>query len=72
VGNDSLVTQGKYWVKWVWEVKVLNSASAIPEFPSVSLLPLFIALTLIAVASSVFLGRKSPKKRFFTKQGEGT
>jgi putative heme iron utilization protein len=29
-------------------------------------------LTLIAVVSSMFLGRKSPKKRFFTKQGEGT
>jgi hypothetical protein len=35
-------------------------------------IPLFIVLTLIAVVSGVFLGRKSPKKRFFTKQGEGT
>jgi hypothetical protein len=72
VGNDRLVTQGKYCVKWILEVKVLNSANAISEFPSVSILPLFIALTLIAVVSSVFLGRKPPKKRFFTKQGEDT
>jgi hypothetical protein len=69
VGNNSLVTQGKYWVKWVDKVEVLR-ATVVPEFPAVSLVSLFIALTLIAVVSSVWLGRKSLKKPFFTKHDE--
>jgi hypothetical protein len=68
VGNNSLVTPGKFWVKWVDKVKILPTT--IPEFPAVSLVSLFIALTLIAVVSSVWLGRKSLKKPFFTKHDE--
>jgi hypothetical protein len=60
VGNDSLVTPGKLWVKWVDEIGILNTAP-VPEFPSVALIPIFIALTLIA-AVSVQLGPKSLKK----------
>jgi hypothetical protein len=64
VGNDSLVTQGEYWVKWVDNVEVFSTTS-IPEFPSVSLVSLFVALTLITVVSSAWFARKSPKKPFF-------
>ena len=64
VGNDSLVTPGKYWVWWVDKVMVLR-ATSVPEFPAVTLVPLFIALTLIAIVSSVRVSRKSPKKQFF-------
>lgn len=66
VGNDSLVTQGKYWVKWVDKVEVFGTTS-VPEFPSASIVPLFIALTLTAAVSSVWVAHKSPRKRFFTK-----
>ena len=66
VGNASLVTQGKYWVKWVDKVEVLP-ATPVPEFTSVSLVSLFLALTLIVVVSSVWLSRKSPKKLFSHK-----
>jgi hypothetical protein len=66
VGNDSLVTQGKCWVKWVDKLEVFNTTS-VPEFPSVSLVSLFTALTLIAVVSSVWIARKSPKKPLFRK-----
>jgi hypothetical protein len=64
VGNDSLVTPGNYWVWWVDKVMVLR-ATSVPEFPAVTLVPLFIALTLIAVVSSIRFSRKSPKKQFF-------
>jgi hypothetical protein len=67
VGNDSLITQGKYWVKWVVKLEVLRASSTVPEFSLVSIVSLFVALTLIAVASSVWFGRKSPKKFFFNK-----
>jgi hypothetical protein len=63
VGNDSLVTQGKYWVKWVDRVEVL-SATSVPEFPSVSLVSLLVALTLIVVVSSVWDARKSKRPLF--------
>jgi hypothetical protein len=65
VGNDSLVTPGKFWVKWVDKVEILNSAKSVPEFTSVSLVFLFLALTMIVVVSCVWLSRKSPKKLFF-------
>jgi len=61
VGNDSLVTPGKYWVSWVDKIEILNTTT-VPEFPSVALIPIFIALTLVAAAVSVWLGRKSFKK----------
>jgi hypothetical protein len=63
VGNESLVTEGKYWVKWVDKIEV-SSATSVPEFSAVTLAPLFAALTLIAVVSSVWLGRKYPKNPF--------
>jgi hypothetical protein len=66
VGNDSLVTQGKYWVKWVDKVEVL-SATSVPEFPSVSLVSLFTALTLIAVVSNVWIARKITQETVFHK-----
>jgi hypothetical protein len=66
VGNDSLVTQGKYWVKWVDKVEVFSTTS-VPEFPSASIVPLFISLTLTSAVSSVWVARKSTKKTFFTK-----
>jgi hypothetical protein len=61
VGNDSLITPGKYWVSWVDKVEVLRTTS-VPEFPTVTLVSWFIALTLIAAVSSVWLRRKSSKK----------
>jgi hypothetical protein len=65
VGNDSLVTQSKYWIKWVVKLEVFRaSATLVPEFPSVSIVSLFMALTLIAIVSSVCIRRKSLKKLF--------
>jgi hypothetical protein len=66
VGNESLITQGRYWVKWVDKIEVFR-ATSVPEFPAISLVFLFIALTLIAVVASVRLGRKSTKKPFFSQ-----
>jgi hypothetical protein len=67
VGNDSLVTQGKYWIKWVVKLEVLRASSTVPEFSSVSIVSFFMALTLIAVALSVWLSRKSPRKLLLNK-----
>jgi hypothetical protein len=66
VGNASLVTPGKYWVKWVDKLTILPTT--IPEYPSMSLLPLLVALTLVAVVSSVYLSRKSKKLLFHEKR----
>lgn len=71
VGNDSLVTPGNFWVKWVDKVEVFRVAS-VPEFHPVSFVSLFIISSLIVVVSSVWLSRKSPKERFFIKYDEGT
>jgi hypothetical protein len=70
VGNDSLITPGKYWVWWADKVMVLR-ATSVPEFPAVTLVPLFTALTLIALVSSIRLGRKYPKKPLSAKHDEG-
>jgi hypothetical protein len=67
VGNDSLVTPGNYWVWWVDKVEVLRASSQVPEFPEAILVFLFVALTFIAVVSSVWLRRKSPKKNIFAR-----
>jgi hypothetical protein len=61
VGNDSLLTPGKFWVWWVDKVMILR-ATSVPEFPAVTLVPLFTALTLIAAVTSVRLSRKYSKK----------
>ena len=70
VGNDNLVTQGKYWIKWVVKLEVLRASSTVPEFSPVSIVSLFIALTLIAVASIVWLGRRLPQKLLFNENDE--
>jgi hypothetical protein len=62
VGNDSLVTPGNYWVYYADKVMVLR-ATSVPEFPAVTLLPLFTALTLIAVVSSVRRAGSSRKQK---------
>jgi len=46
VGPEGLVTDSVYWVKWVVRVEVFDEA--IPEFPSLLVLPLFIFATLVA------------------------
>jgi hypothetical protein len=69
VGNDSLITPGKYWVWWVDKVMVLR-ATSVPEFSAVTLVPFFTALTLIASVSSVCLGRKYSKKPLSAKHDE--
>ena len=68
VGNDSLATPGKYWVKWVDKIEILPTP--VPEFPVVVLIPLFIALTLVAAAATVWLGRKSLRSHSSTKRDE--
>jgi DMSO/TMAO reductase YedYZ molybdopterin-dependent catalytic subunit len=48
VGPEGLVTDSKYWVKWMVKIEILI---VVPEFPSSSVLPILIIVTLAVAVS---------------------
>jgi DMSO/TMAO reductase YedYZ molybdopterin-dependent catalytic subunit len=68
VGPEGLVTDSKYWVKWVVRVEIIDET--VPEFPSPILLSLLLfATSAAAISFKAFKRRRLSAKRFFELAG---